>query len=123
VTTGFAATVDGEMKIGAVAETVTVSGAAPIVDVSNITQQTVLSREIVEALPIGKNTGALVAVIPGATTAATNIDVGGTRNEQSQNFTIHGGGTMVQLRDGLFLGLPLGGQNHSMSAMSPTSTH
>jgi hypothetical protein len=122
LTTGFAATVNAELAIGAVSETITVSGAAPTVDVSNTAQQLVLSREIIQALPVGKNSAAFVSVIPGATQAAANIDVGGTKNEQAQNFTVHGGGTLVQLRDGLFLGLPIGGQNHSMSSPPPSAT-
>ena len=122
LTTGFAATVNAELAIGAVSETITVSGAAPTVDVSNTAQQLVLTREIIQALPVGKNSAAFVAVIPGATQSAANIDVGGTKNEQAQNFTVHGGGTLVQLRDGLFLGLPIGGQNHSMSSPPPSAT-
>ena len=55
LTTGFAATVNAELAIGAVSETITVSGAAPTVDVSNTTQQLVLSREIIQSLPVGKN--------------------------------------------------------------------
>src|SRR5436190_23080625 len=35
LTTGFTATVNGELKVGAVAETLTVTGASPVVDVHN----------------------------------------------------------------------------------------
>jgi carbon monoxide dehydrogenase subunit G len=40
LTTGFTAAVNVELKIGDVAETVTVSGQSPIVDVQNTKQQT-----------------------------------------------------------------------------------
>jgi carboxypeptidase family protein len=115
VQTGFAATVNTELAVGTLNETITVTGQAPLVDVTSTAQQTVFPQEVVRELPLGKNAGVFMAVIPGATTNAANIDVAGTKNEQSQNFTVHGGGTIVQLRDGIFVGLPLGGQNHSNS--------
>src|SRR3954471_7059824 len=40
LTTGFTAQVNAEMKVGAVAETITVSGEAPVVDIQNVRQQT-----------------------------------------------------------------------------------
>ena len=41
LTTGFTATVNGEMPVGAVEETVTVTSAAPMVDIQNVRSQTV----------------------------------------------------------------------------------
>src|SRR5713226_6525649 len=43
LTTGFTATVNADLKVGTVEETVTVSGAAPVVDVQNVQQQTTIS--------------------------------------------------------------------------------
>src|SRR6188474_2087481 len=40
LTTGFTATVNGDMKVGSLEETVTVTGATPVVDVQNVRQQT-----------------------------------------------------------------------------------
>src|SRR5512145_2165997 len=48
LTTGFTATVNGEMKVGGVEETVTVTGEAPVVDISNVEQQTTLSRDLLD---------------------------------------------------------------------------
>ena len=39
------------MRVGAVEETVTVSGASPIVDTQNVRTQNVLSYEVLDALP------------------------------------------------------------------------
>ena len=39
LTSGFTATVDAEMRVGAVEETVTVTGASPVVDVQNVRTQ------------------------------------------------------------------------------------
>jgi hypothetical protein len=123
LSTGFAATVNGALSVGAFEETITVSGAAPVVDVSNVSQQTVITREVQQALPLGKNAGIYVALIPGAMpgNGAVGIDVGGTRGENQQNFIIHGSGGFVQLRDGMFYGLPLGAYNY-LSSVNPATT-
>ena len=42
---GFTATINVELKVGGIEETVTVSGQAPLVDTQNTTQQRSLSRE------------------------------------------------------------------------------
>ena len=44
-------TVDGEMRVGSLEETITVTGEAPIVDVRSSTQQRVLNSEVIDALP------------------------------------------------------------------------
>ena len=45
LTVGFTAAVNAELKIGNVAETVTVQGATPVVDIQNVNQQRVMTRE------------------------------------------------------------------------------
>ncbi len=44
-------TLDAELRVGAVEETVTVTGATPLVDVQSVQQQRVLSREVIDTLP------------------------------------------------------------------------
>lgn len=124
LSTGFAATVNAALAVGGFEETITVSGAAPVVDVSNTSQQLVVPREVQQALPLGKHVGIFVALLPGAmpNNGAAGIDVGGTRGENQQNFVIHGSGGFVQLRDGMFYGLPLGGSNF-LSSVNPTTTY
>ena len=83
--TGFIANVSAELGIGAIEETITVTGAAPIVDVQGMLQQQVFSRETVRTLPIGKDAGIYAALIPGAAPLqATQQDVGGTKGEDTQ---------------------------------------
>jgi len=120
VQTGVAATVNAELTVGAVQETITVSGAAPTVDVTNTAQQSVFTAEQIQTLPVGKNAGMVMALLPGSTTAVANVDVAGTKNEQQQNFTMHGGGTIVLLHDGIFVGSPLGGQAQDIT-VNPAS--
>jgi hypothetical protein len=50
---GFTATVNADMKVGSVEETVVVTGAAPLVDVQNVCQQNAASDELLLALPTG----------------------------------------------------------------------
>src|SRR5205814_6692025 len=54
LTTGFTATVNGEMKVGALEETITVTGESPVVDTQNVQQQTTLSRDILDAIPTSR---------------------------------------------------------------------
>jgi hypothetical protein len=119
---GFTATVNGDMKVGALEETVVVSGAAPIVDTQSIIQQQVISRELRDALPLPSNSGAYVVMILGATQVAANQDVGGTRGENTQQFMVHGSraGDFQQLRDGMYFGTLVAAGNY-MSSVNPTS--
>src|SRR5262249_11841606 len=52
LTTGFTATVNADMRVGVLEETVTVSGSAPVVDTRNVLQQTTIPRTALDALPI-----------------------------------------------------------------------
>ena len=49
LTAGFTATINGELGVGGIEETITVSGASPVVDVQNVRQQTVFSDELLES--------------------------------------------------------------------------
>src|SRR5882672_559408 len=51
LTSGFTATINAEMKVGSLEETVTVSGEAPVVDVQSIRQTTIVQRATLDALP------------------------------------------------------------------------
>src|SRR5438128_4434045 len=51
LTGSFTATVNAELKVGSLEETVTVTGQSPTVDIHNVVQQRVLTTEIMEALP------------------------------------------------------------------------
>ena len=47
--------VDGEMRVGSLEETITVTGEAPVVDVQSLTQQRVINAETIDALPSARN--------------------------------------------------------------------
>ena len=92
--TGFTATVNVAMQVGSLEETITVSGAAPVVDTVSMRRQDTLNTNELEALPSG-NIGiqTLAYVTPGF--AATQADVGGTRDTWSAqgNYTFYHGKT------------------------------
>ena len=72
----FTATINAELRVGALEETVTVTGASPLVDVQNTRRQTVLSDELLAVLPTAtQGQGTLITVTPGLSGAA---DVGGS---------------------------------------------
>jgi hypothetical protein len=54
LTSNFTATVDAELRVGSIEETVTVSGQSPIIDVENVVRQRVISRELLDALPTNR---------------------------------------------------------------------
>jgi len=90
--TGFTATVNVSMQVGSLSETITVSGAAPVVDTTSMRKQDTLNSNELESLPSG-NVGlqTLAYVTPGF--AATQADVGGTRDTWSAqgNYTFFHG--------------------------------
>ena len=88
------ATVDGLLQVGAVDETITVSAASPVVDVQNVQQAAVMTREIVDAIPSGKafnNLGVLVPGMIGSANLGVGQDVGGQSGQSHQFMAIHGG--------------------------------
>jgi hypothetical protein len=55
ITGGFAARVDVVMKVATVAETITVSGESPLIDVTNTRGGTTVSKDLLEAVPVNRN--------------------------------------------------------------------
>jgi hypothetical protein len=53
------------MRVGAIAETVTVTGETPVVDTQSARRQAVLSNEVINTLPATRTYGALLSAIPG----------------------------------------------------------
>src|SRR3954469_5116398 len=102
LTAGFTATVNGEMQVGSLNETVTVAGAAPLVDTQNVHQQKVASIELLNALPVGlKAASTFVTLTPGLTGAANVGGSAGTYATVGMGSTFHGkSGTKVQF-DGM----------------------
>src|SRR3954463_14450423 len=58
-------TIPIELRVGALQETVTVSGETPVVDLQNTQKETVLSNELVKAIPGNRSVGTLLNAVPG----------------------------------------------------------
>jgi hypothetical protein len=98
-------TVNADMRVGAVSETITVTGETPLVDVQSASVQRVATKEVIDAIPSGRlgiNIAALQpGMILGATSGngtlqgnanlATAQDVGGTSGDTFTDLSIHGG--------------------------------
>ena len=89
ITTGVTVTINADMRLGGVQETITVSGATPVVDVQNsLRVQRVLSDEVLAALPASRGYGNLLATVAGV--QANGIQNGGI-NPTMVFFTSRGG--------------------------------
>ena len=84
----FTATVNGDLKVGALEETVTVTGDTPIVDVQTTVHTQVLSRDVLDALPTGRTIQGVGQLVVGI---GLNVpDVGGSRAMQQTYMSTHG---------------------------------
>src|SRR5262245_779354 len=96
LTTGFTANVNASMNVGSLDETITVSGASPVVDVANTRSLNLLSRESLDTVPTAKNFAGFAALTVGVSGggAAGGLgggrDVGGSVGEGWGALSIHG---------------------------------
>ena len=84
----FTATVNAEMKVGALQEALTVTGASPVVDVQNNQKTSVLSRDVLDAVPSAKTIQSLGQLIVGV--QLSSPDVGGSRSDKRRIFNSGG---------------------------------
>jgi hypothetical protein len=102
ISAGFTAAVNAELRVGSIEETVTVTGASPIVDVQNVVQQRVMNREVIDTIPTGKLFSNLAVLVPGMSVRGSGPssvglqDVGGQSGNPVVRISIHGGGTSDQ---------------------------
>ena len=70
LTAGFVARLDASMSVGALEESVTVSGASPVVDVVTTRGGATISSEIIDAIPNSRNYQDLLNMTPGVSVTA-----------------------------------------------------
>jgi hypothetical protein len=98
----FTATVDIELQLGNVAETITVSGEAPLVDTRSARAQTQYASETLEALPGNGRLSTLISVLPGAVLNNEGDRASGALSDRSQTrFAIHGAPNAQPVIDGM----------------------
>jgi hypothetical protein len=60
-------TIPIELRVGAIEETVTVTGESPVVDVQTVRRETVLDQEIIQSMPGARTVGNFLNATPGLT--------------------------------------------------------
>ncbi len=108
LTSDFTATINADMKVGAIEETISVVAESPVVDVQSITTRTVMTREVLESMPTGRNIQAVGIMIPGTSISvggggALSRDVGGFGNLQQSPLQYRGSADTVQTIEGMRL--------------------
>jgi carboxypeptidase family protein len=101
---GGVMTIGAEMRVGALEESITVTGESPVVDVQTARQQTVIDGDIVRALPASRSYGNYIAAIP----AIQATGFGGGASTINNFFSVRGGRNtegLIQL-DGMNVGAP-----------------
>jgi hypothetical protein len=109
LTSDFTANVNSQLSPGGVAETVTVQGRTPVVDVQSVGQPKVFTRDVVDALPTDRTPNAVLFTIPG--TAAGSFGL----------FTFRGSADSVTMVDGMRMTYLVGAGPGSTSA--PTNSN
>src|SRR5882757_490316 len=84
----FTATISADLKVGAMEETVNVSGQSPVVDVQSNSKAQVLARDVLDAVPTAHTIQGVGQLVVGVTLTAP--DVGGSQAMQQTYFTVHG---------------------------------
>ncbi len=88
LTAGFVATVNIVLAVGSIEESVTVTGAAPVVDVSSTGARTEFTRETLEITPSGRN--GLISLFAQMPSVRSNIDVGGSASSDTLSIRVYG---------------------------------
>jgi outer membrane receptor protein involved in Fe transport len=88
ISTGFTGTVNVEMKVATLEESVTVTGQSPVVDTSATQVGNTFNAEQLAALPTSRDYFSLLAGSPAV--QMNRIDVGGSTNGTQQGFTTYG---------------------------------
>jgi hypothetical protein len=80
-------TINADMKVGSVSETITVTGETPVVDVQSARRQEVLGNDVLKTLPVTRSYDALLTAVPAVTGGSLDV----TLSPTMRIFTSHGG--------------------------------
>ena len=101
------------MRVGAIEESVTVTGEAPVVDTQSVRREVVLNNEILSTLPATRGYGSALAAVPALNSggvAGANASTAPTTPSMTF-FSTHGGasGEGRVMTNGLTVAAPFGG--------------
>jgi hypothetical protein len=99
----FTATVNVELTVGVVSESVTVSTESPVVDIQNNQKIQILPRDVLDTVPTAHTIQSVGQLIVGVTLSSP--DVAGSRAMQQTYFSVHGAGAAqtTVLMDGMII--------------------
>ncbi|MBI4471177.1 MAG: TonB-dependent receptor [Acidobacteria bacterium] len=80
--------VDMTLQVGDVADTVTVTGEAPLLDTTTALNQAVLDRRTLDTLPTGNDVWSIARLVPAL--LLDKYDVGGSESFQQSSLSVHG---------------------------------
>jgi hypothetical protein len=86
---GFIATINADLRVGALTETITVSGESPVVDVQSSQAVRTIDNELVAAIPSARGYQSFTVLQPGLN--VQGADVGGSTGALFSVFQAHGG--------------------------------
>jgi hypothetical protein len=101
LTAGFTSSLNVVMEVAVVAETVTVVGDSPIIDVTNAVVSTTFTEELTSVLPTGHDVFSVLAITPGVQVTAP--DVGGSRAGLRAQFRVFGSTSQWNVIEGAIM--------------------
>jgi hypothetical protein len=72
LTGSFTATINAELRVGAIEETITVSAESPVVDTQSVRRQTTIGSDVIAALPAARAYAGVMTLIPATITQTGN---------------------------------------------------
>jgi hypothetical protein len=84
----FTMTLNADLRVGSLEESITVTGDAPVVDVTTAVHTAVLNREAIDAIPTGRTIQGMGQLILGISLSLP--DTGGARSMQQTYMATHG---------------------------------
>jgi hypothetical protein len=83
-------TIDAELKVGAITDTIVVTGETPTVDVQSVRRESVIDQEIINSLPVSRGYGDVMLAVPTLQGGPLNASVN-SLSVLPNFFTVHGG--------------------------------
>jgi hypothetical protein len=80
-------TINGDLRVGGVQETITVTGESPVVDIASTKRELTLDNETMRSLPAVRSYSYLLNTVPGMTSNITDVNTGPV----FAIFPVHGG--------------------------------
>ena len=101
------ATIDAELRVGAIEETVTVTGESPIVDVQSARRQQVIDGDLLNAIPTNRSYNSILQLVPAISQGDGQVQL----RPALAMFSGHGGSSEEgrMTLDGISLGTSRGG--------------